>query len=158
MMDMKWTDAMTVEVDELDEDHRIIFAHFSELGSAIERREAGPALSMFDDLLRITRVHFAREERMLADCEFPMLALHVNGHREAEKQLLTLQEHLEGRDWSGARSAYAASCDTFLFRLILDDLDYKLFLQDKDIMPRFSGLGVIEWLPRSMTGSGGVKI
>jgi hemerythrin len=149
MLDLKWTRAMAVEVEELDEDHRIAIANMSDLRSRLALRQSGPTLRVFDDLLRTCRLHFAREERMLAECGFPMLAYHVKGHRHAEAELLVLRDRLERRDWRGAESALEACCETFLFRLILDDLDYKLFLHDKQLLPRFSGIGIAEWLPRA---------
>ncbi len=148
MLFLEWVEAMTVEVEELDEDHRIAIAQMSDLRNRISLREVGPALRVFDDLAQVSRTHFAREERMLAECGFPMLAHHKKGHRAAEAELVCLRDRLERRDWAGAERALETCCETFLFRLILDDLEYKLFLSDRRLLPRFSGVGVAEWLPR----------
>ncbi len=157
MIDLRWTEAMGVGVSDLDRDHRNVIALLSQLRAALER-DSAMAIDVADELIAETRLHFEREERMLDDCRYPRLAPHARGHREAEQELDRLRAAALAGDWVEAGALHGQACATFLLKLLIDDLDYKWFLIDSRIEPRFAGVAVQAWVPRVAGLTGGVGV
>ncbi len=79
---MTWTSAMSVGVPELDEDHRVLIRIINQLAeSEKNRNHAGILRQSLYSLLRYVEFHFAREERVLAACDFPGMTHHKQEHR-----------------------------------------------------------------------------
>ncbi len=93
---MKWTSAMSVGVPELDEDHRVLIRIINQLADA-ERDENHASIlrqSLYS-LLRYAEFHFAREEKVLAVCEFPGMTHHKGEHRAFTEHMRKLAADLD---------------------------------------------------------------
>lgn len=78
---MPWTEDLSVGVEELDADHRQLFAMVNALFDAVEGGSSGDLLAaFFDALVDYTRDHFAREEALMAACHYPGLPSHRMEH------------------------------------------------------------------------------
>lgn len=83
MASIVWTRRMSVGVPELDDDHKGLLAVINEL----EAHAAGDAgdeavRRSLNWLLRYAQTHFAREQAVLASCNFPLLGEHIDEHRD----------------------------------------------------------------------------
>jgi hemerythrin-like metal-binding protein len=93
---MTWTSAMSVGVPELDEDHRVLIRIINQLAeSEKNRNHAGILRQSLYSLLRYVEFHFAREERVLAACDFPGMTHHKQEHRAFTAHMKKLAEALD---------------------------------------------------------------
>jgi hemerythrin-like metal-binding protein len=92
MVLLNWNDKLSVGVESIDEQHRVLVETLNELYRAImkgePRNSTGPLLR---NLLAYTRNHYAAEEQMLASANYPELRHHQFLHRE---MLQMLRGHL----------------------------------------------------------------
>lgn len=137
MWKFDWTEAMSVSVDELDEDHKRTVRLLNSVGAAAVSADFTSVDTFTDMLLADLDWHFRREERILRKYGYPALAKHMAGHVAAldhgrEFRKLVSERHLV--------SILTRLDDLRLFfveRLIIEDLDYKWFFLDRNIVPEF---------------------
>lgn len=74
---IEWVPALSVGVEEIDEQHRRLFALVNELSEAEGDEETGRALAA---LTSYAAEHFALEERLFAERRYPGAEEHVREH------------------------------------------------------------------------------
>lgn len=95
---LDWTDELSVEDAELDEQHQKLVDLLNELYHAMRTGKGNAILGeVLDKVITYTSEHFAHEEHICAKCKFPDLA----AHREAHKQLLDEVHTLKNRFEAG---------------------------------------------------------
>jgi len=96
---IRWTDAFSVGVESLDQQHQKLFAKVAELSRALSRGEGGTVVdSVLSDLAAYAKYHFADEEALMAQHDFPSLSSHRAAHERFRKQIEGfLTEHRQGR-------------------------------------------------------------
>ncbi len=137
MASIKWTRKMSVGVPELDDDHKGLLLVINEL----EAHTAGKAdeelvRRTLNWLLRYAQTHFAREQAVMTSCHYPMLAGHIDEHRDF---LDRMRETITSFDENPADTA-ADIRDTLIAYLedwwqnhiLLEDMQYKSFAE-KDL-------------------------
>jgi hemerythrin len=93
---MTWTEEMSVGVKSLDDDHKRLIELLNELHDGIQAGQANQALEgVIDGLVRYTRFHFAREEKLFAEAGFPESAAHKAEHDMLSRRALNLQARFE---------------------------------------------------------------
>lgn len=137
MWKFDWTDAMSVAVVELDDDHKRTVRLMNLIGAAAMSADFTSVDTFSDLLIDDLRRHFRREEGILHKYAYPLLAKHAAGHAEA------MRHAREFRDLAARRNVVEIVHrldDLRLFfveRLIIDDLDYKWYFIDNRIVPEF---------------------
>ena len=87
-----WTSEMSVDVKMLDNDHKRLAILINELHDGLMAgRDSKDLDHIFDELIAYARVHFAHEERILAEAGYSGAAAHKQEHEQKIKLLLTLQ-------------------------------------------------------------------
>jgi len=96
---IRWTEAFSVKVESLDQQHRELFARVAALSSALSRGEGGiVADSVLAGLVAYANQHFADEEALTAHHEFPSLSSHRAEHDKFRKQIaIFLEDHKQGK-------------------------------------------------------------
>ncbi|MFO1112452.1 MAG: bacteriohemerythrin [Rhodospirillales bacterium] len=83
-----WTPDFSVGVKSLDTDHKILISLINQLDDAIRGGEPGQTIaSVLDALLDYTDYHFAREEALMAACDYPDLEAHLRTHNTLRAQV-----------------------------------------------------------------------
>lgn len=99
-----WTDALSVGIPEVDDEHR----HFLDLTNAFntavrERAEITRIRALMEDILRGMHTHFAHEEQWLAEHGYPEREQHALMHRNIvetlEQRLAALGESSHEPEW-----------------------------------------------------------
>lgn len=76
-----WSEAMSVGVPLLDEDHKVLIRLISRLHDTVAAGATPARLAeIFDGLIAYYEFHFAREERILEACGYPDLVVHREQH------------------------------------------------------------------------------
>jgi hemerythrin len=130
-----WTSEMSVDVKMLDNDHKKLAILINDLHEGLMAgRDSKELYHIFDELVAYTRVHFAHEERLLAETGYSGAAAHKQEHDQKVQQVLTLQAR-----FSSARE----SAD---YLEVLDQLKEWLFKHiehsDKEFVAHLKATGV----------------
>jgi hemerythrin len=127
-----WTPEMSVGIDALDTDHKMLVSLINQLADAIAAGEARALVaSVLNGLLDYTVYHFGREEAMMAACDYPGLAAHREIHADLIQRLHALRDaYLDGRD-NGIEPRVLDFMKTWLAEHVLDD--------DRHYMPFLAG-------------------
>lgn len=124
---MTWTPAMSVGLPELDEDHRVLIRIINQLAESKRNEDHDEILrqSLYS-LLRYAEFHFAREEKVLAACEFPGMTHHKGEHRAFTEHMRKLAEALDDGELPAAEIVSQE-----LLNYLKDWLNHHILIEDK---------------------------
>jgi hemerythrin len=94
-----WTDALSVNIAVFDQQHQQLIDTMNQLDQALRKGEGKAALdSVLDKLVQYALVHFAAEESLMQEHDFPGFFTHRNQHDEFRKRLAEyLEAHKAGK-------------------------------------------------------------
>ena len=85
----EWTDAMSVGIPEIDEDHKRFIALVDAFNESLEKRAAIPEVEKkLDQMLDDAVQHFAQEARLFAEWNYPGTDHHARMHARLVAELL----------------------------------------------------------------------
>ena len=137
---MVWNDRISVEVEDLDTDHKKMVEMINDLYDALLAGSGRKKLdSLLDRLVDYTRYHFTREEAWMERIGFPHLAEHRLEHEKMAAWINTAW-----RDYH-SNSAIAPSLETMNFlkdwffgHVLGSDQKYAAFLKERFLKERSS--------------------
>ncbi len=95
MKDIVWGKVLSVEVDEIDEDHRKLVNLFNLLNHAVMEQESSDYLAaLLEELVNCTVWHFSHEERLMLKYDYKDMEEHKAEHRELIKSAKALQQKI----------------------------------------------------------------
>lgn len=127
--EVEWTEALSVGVPELDDDHRRLVGVINRV---LESERRGESVQWaIQELTSYANEHFAREERLMAEAGYPGLDAHREQHR-AFIEWLTSVKTAYGAD-AETRHYLAKTVREYLQNWLTDhimetDMDYKGYL------------------------------
>ncbi len=88
---LEWKPSLMIGVAEIDAQHEDLFAVARRFMSAVEAREPVSDLEgLFAFLAEYALVHFAAEERVMREVDYPQIAQHLEEHVRFKRQLASL--------------------------------------------------------------------
>lgn len=88
-----WRESYRVEVSEIDEQHRRLFSLLRDLHRGVLEGRPAPNLeALLGEVVTFTRHHFATEESLMRQYEYPDIAIHKRLHDSLLSQAMDLQE------------------------------------------------------------------
>jgi hemerythrin len=115
---LEWSPSLAVGVDEIDAQHRSLFAQARRFDEAVRSREPSRQLEvLFGFLVRYAEEHFASEERLLLESGYPGAEAHVREHHDFRRRLGSLIPHWESE---GDSPALLLALSGFLSRWLLE--------------------------------------
>jgi hemerythrin-like metal-binding protein len=154
---MEWSDSLSVQVAEFDEDHRQLVQILNELWDANERQDRRQVIgATFTRLAEYATAHFAREELLFQRWGYPGAESHMANHRRVLERLSQLEV-----DFRSGTSTGAIGDDVFNFvrdwliqHILHEDALYGPFFQaigigrvaDRGCRVRGGGLPLLAWL------------
>lgn len=95
MKDIKWSDILSIEVDEIDEDHRKLVDIFNILNHAVKEGEPPEYLkAVLEELINCTIWHFSHEERLMLKYGYEDIEEHKTEHRQLIESAKELQQEI----------------------------------------------------------------
>jgi hemerythrin-like metal-binding protein len=99
----EWEDSFSVNVAEIDQQHRRLIALVNELYEAIERsdnlatlesvmKELDTVVSVISELMNYASVHFSTEEKYMIEYEYPAYSEHYDEHRRFVDKVETFRQ------------------------------------------------------------------
>ncbi len=96
MKELSWDKALSVQVQEIDEDHRRLVDLFNILNRAVAEGESAEYIeALIDELLSCTIWHFKHEERLMLKYDYKGIDEHKREHRELIESASELQEKFQ---------------------------------------------------------------
>jgi hemerythrin len=93
--DIVWGKVLSVEVEEIDDDHRKLIDIFNILKHAVTEGESPEYLAaVLEELVNCTAWHFSHEERLMLKHGYEGLAQHKAVHGELIKSVKELQQRI----------------------------------------------------------------
>jgi len=93
--DIVWGDVLSVEVDEIDEDHRKLVNIFNILNHSVTAGESPEYIAaVLEELINCTVWHFSHEERLMLKYGYEEIDEHKAVHRELIKSAKQLQQKI----------------------------------------------------------------
>jgi hemerythrin len=133
---MTWTPDLSVGVKVLDDDHKKLIGIINQLHFGIMAGHKREILgAVLDQLVDYARLHFAREESLLARSDYPDLVAHKLEHQKFMAQIANVRERYI--------TAPARSLDMELMILLSDWLVTHIEGTDKQYGPIMNAHGFI---------------
>jgi hemerythrin len=92
MEPIQWSRWMSVGIDDLDEDHRVLIAIVNKLSDDANRHDPAVIEAILDELIVYTRHHFAAEEACMMRSNYPTFAAHKALHDALTRQVESYRE------------------------------------------------------------------
>lgn len=133
MSDIRWTTEMSVGVESIDTDHRLLLGLIAQLDDAV-RGGQGPAIvsDILAALLDYTAYHFGREEALMGACGYPDAEAHAHTHHVLRTQVAQIQErYLTNPDTIHHREVQAFLSNWLIAHIMGRDKLYSPFMASK---------------------------
>ena len=142
---IEWTDDLSVGVQEIDEQHKVLVNLLNKLYEAIiTSNEDHMIKSILQELIQYTVIHFAVEESLMRIFNYPNYEEHKKQHALLVEQVLQLQNNVE-------RNESELSLDTLNFlrhwlteHIMGEDMRYTPYLIENGVQT--------SWEKRSWAG------
>ena len=134
MTEIKWDDSLSVGVDLIDEQHKMLIQKIQDLSEAVNAaRGLEKILQTLDFMIDYTEFHFGTEEKHMKELDYPGIEIHMLQHKEF---VSTLNHMVEDFEEDGATEALSNSINTYLMNWLIKhikSIDQKFgeFLREK---------------------------
>ncbi|SCA56111.1 hypothetical protein MTBPR1_180024 [Candidatus Terasakiella magnetica] len=128
-----WSDKYVLGIAEIDEDHRYLFHLIQQFYMATEREASLYEMDYILSILKAyARVHFGREEAILAMCGYDDLLEHTKKHEELLAELDEMRDYYMMSSDQDARENISATFYKWISNhILIHDADYKEAAQAK---------------------------
>ena len=94
---VEWTDELSVGIQEIDEQHKILVNLINRLFDETVLNEANPSVidQILHELVEYTVVHFAVEESLFRMFDYPEIETHIGHHHDLKAQVFEIQEKIK---------------------------------------------------------------
>ncbi len=142
---VEWSDELSVGIQELDEQHKILVGLLNQLHEAIEEHHgSSEARKILEQLAEYTRVHFAVEESLMRVLEYPDYEEHKQQHENLIAQVDDLRAKLDA-------GSHAITFE--LLHFLKGWLTKHILDSDKHYAPHFLDSGIrASWKKKSWVG------
>jgi len=90
---VEWSEELSVGVEEIDEQHKVLVGLVNEMHDAIHQRHGSEVVQeILAKLADYTRIHFAVEESLMRILNYPGYEDHKEQHEELLQHVVELQE------------------------------------------------------------------
>lgn len=136
MKEVQWTDNMSVGIELIDKQHKMLIQHLNNLIKSLEPNQGlTEVANTLSFLIDYTQFHFSEEEKHMAENKYPGLDQHKMKHDEFKTTLANLEEEFKE---DGATHVLADAINTLLVNWLIKhicnvDVEFGAFLKDNGI-------------------------
>ncbi|MFC1682942.1 bacteriohemerythrin [Candidatus Zixiibacteriota bacterium] len=136
MPEIQWSDDLSVGIELIDEQHRVLIERMNDVSTATEAHHGVEKIAKtLDFLVEYTDFHFSTEEKHMATHSYPGLEEHHAKHEELKDTLRNLEQDFKEE---GATFTLADSVNTLLGNWLMKhikavDVPFGAFLKEKGI-------------------------
>lgn len=93
---LQWSDEISVGVEELDEQHKLLVSIINDLHDAMQNRRSNDVMQeIINRLTEYTRIHFAVEESLMRILGYPNYEEHKKQHEELIHSVMDITNKLK---------------------------------------------------------------
>ncbi|MHA2024260.1 MAG: bacteriohemerythrin [Candidatus Thorarchaeota archaeon] len=135
MTEIQWDDSLSVNVELIDEQHKMLIQRIKDLSDAVSSSRGAVEISKtLGFMIDYTDFHFSTEERHMTDLGYPGYDIHKKQHVEFKS---TLDEMVMEFEEDGATAQLGEWVNNYLINWLVNhikSIDTKLgeFLREKD--------------------------
>lgn len=135
MEKIEWDNSLSIGIDLIDEQHKMLIQRLNSLSMAVESRQGETEImKTLEFMTDYTDFHFSSEEKHMKEQNYPGLEHQQKEHEEFRD---TLKRIVEDFEQEGPTRALTTSINTFLTNWLIKhikgvDLKFGKFLKDKD--------------------------
>ena len=136
MAKIEWDNSLSVGIDLIDEQHKILIQRLNDLSNAVEMMQGEAEITKtLEFMIDYTDFHFSSEEKYMTEQNYPGLDYQQELHEEFKS---TLKHIVEDFEEEGTTREVTISINTFLVNWLKKhikgvDMEFGEFLKDKDI-------------------------
>jgi len=136
MKEIIWTSDLSVGIELIDEQHKMLIKHLNDLSESLkEQRGLTKIATTLNFLIEYTDFHFTAEEKHMAANDYQELENHKTKHEEFKTTLNNMEEDLQEE---GATQLLADSIDALLVKWLFEhirvvDVAFGKFLKQKGV-------------------------
>ena len=136
MANIEWNDSLSVGIDIIDEQHKMLIQRLNDLSKAVEMKQGETEImKTLEFMIDYTDFHFSSEEKHMTEQKYPGLDYQQEQHKEFKDTLAHIVEDFEDE---GPTRALVTSINTFLVNWLINhikdvDLKFGEFLKEKGI-------------------------
>ncbi len=124
-----WNEDYMIKVPSIDAQHQRLVEMLNDLHDAMAEGKGNAHLSeILRGLVSYTAEHFAHEEELFAQLEFPLAAAHIREHEKLKEQVVAFQKKFDAGE---------AMINMALMRFLKDWLINHILGSDKKYAPLF---------------------
>jgi len=117
MSKIEWDDSMSVNVDLIDEQHKMLIQKLADLSAAFRRGlEQNKIMKTLEFMIDYTDFHFSTEEKVMEENDYPGLEEQKQQHEEFK---VTLNNILEDYKEEGTTPEIATAINVFLLNWLI---------------------------------------
>lgn len=91
-----WNDSYSVQIKELDEQHKMLFAMLNKLHKEMQRGKGKESLGpVLEGMLKYITGHFSNEEKYMEKLNYPDYETHREAHREFMKKAVEFHNNFQ---------------------------------------------------------------
>lgn len=125
---IEWNKELSVDIQELDEQHKVLVDILNRLHEAIITRTDTDIIDdIFTELVQYTLVHFAVEESLMRIFDYPLYEDHKKHHEQLTKQVIDLQRKARKGDITASMSLWQFLKKWLTNHILIEDKKYSLF-------------------------------
>ena len=134
MTEIEWDDSLSVGVDLIDEQHKMLIQRIKDLSDAVNSsRGAGQIGKTLGFMIDYTEFHFSTEEKHMTELGYPGFDIHKQQHEEFKT---TLNDMVTEFEEDGATAQLSEGVNTYLINWLIKhiksiDTKFGEFLQEK---------------------------
>lgn len=129
-----WNENLSVGIEAVDEQHRMIFKLINETHSAmLEGRSGEQIASVINNLIEYTKSHFAFEEEVFAQFDYPEKESHIAAHRTLTEKVFDYKKRYESGQTILGAEMLGFLKDWLIGHIIAVDKKYRSFFMDHGI-------------------------
>ncbi|MBL7002556.1 MAG: hemerythrin family protein [Gammaproteobacteria bacterium] len=129
MKNIEWGKILSVEIDEIDDDHRKLLDIFNILNHSLMEGESQEYLAaVLKELINCTVWHFSHEERLMLKYNYEKTEEHKKAHQELINSALELQEKILHSDGALVEKDLIFLDHWLTEHIVTDDMELGTFL------------------------------
>lgn len=154
---IEWTNELSVGIQEIDEQHKILVDLLNRLHEAIiTRHEKDVIGGILSELIQYTIVHFAVEESLMRIFDYPDYEEHKRHHAELTGEVFKFQEKISKGELTAENSGASMELWKFLRKwltehILVDDKKYSPFLLQRGLKASWSKKS--SWIGKKIWGN-----
>ncbi len=131
---VKWSNTLSVGIEEIDQQHKILVRLVNEMHEAIQHKEgSATAKPILDKLIQYTIIHFAVEESLMRIFHYANYEEHKKHHEELTRQVVDLRRKVRSGEATISFQLMHFLQGWLTHHILQEDMQYSEFFLQRGI-------------------------